>query len=40
MDYNNDPRTTFADVTSAFREALQQMDDAGWLAAHGFARAP
>jgi hypothetical protein len=40
MDYNNDPRTTFAEVTSAFREALQRMDDAAWLAAHGFAPAP
>lgn len=37
MDYNNDSTTTLADVQSLFREALERMNDAGWLRAHGFA---
>ncbi|MGB6984422.1 MAG: hypothetical protein WBD74_00455 [Candidatus Aquilonibacter sp.] len=37
MNYNNDPATTLADVASLFREALERMNDAVWLQAHGFA---
>ena len=36
MDYNNDPRTTFADVQSLFVDALREMRSAQWLNAHGF----
>jgi hypothetical protein len=37
MDYNNDPTTTLADVTSLFHEALARMNDSAWLREHGFA---
>ena len=37
MDYNNDPTTALADVTTLFREALERMNDTVWLRAHGFA---
>lgn len=37
MDYNNDKTTTLADVQSLFREALKDMNNPAWLAAHGFA---
>jgi len=36
MDYNNDPRTTLADVQSIFAEALVRMRDRTWLRHHGF----
>jgi len=36
MDYNNDSRTTLADVASLFAEALKRMDDRIWLLSHGF----
>ncbi len=37
MDYNNDSRTTLADVQSLFSEALRVMTDPAWLAVHGFS---
>ncbi|HZQ21869.1 MAG TPA: hypothetical protein VFA89_03640 [Terriglobales bacterium] len=37
MDYNNDPKTTFADIQSLFSEASRRMDDPAWLAAHDFS---
>jgi hypothetical protein len=37
MDYNNDRRTTLADVRSLFDDALARMNDTRWLHAHGFA---
>jgi hypothetical protein len=37
MDYNNDPRTTLADIAAIFAEALTRFDDAAWLQSHGFA---
>jgi hypothetical protein len=40
MDYNNDPTTTFNDVQSLFREALQRISDTAWLQRHGFAALP
>jgi hypothetical protein len=36
MDYNNDPRTTLADVQSLFAEALKRINDHVWLRANGF----
>ena len=38
MDYNNDKTTNLTDVQSLFREALKDMNNPSWLAAHGFAQ--
>ena len=40
LGYNNDPRTTLADVVSLFTEALACIDDPACLKAHDFVQVP